>query len=431
MTADHHTLRARSMAAHVSLIATLLVAGCGGGDAPDDAAAAPAASAIDADALHARVLTVDTHDDIPFNFATDDVDPLNADRQVNLEKMEAGGLDVGFFIVYVGQTERTPENYARAQEQAMTKFDAIHRMTDTYPDRIELAHTADDVERIAASGKLVAAIGIENGYVIGRDLALLERYHELGARYITLAHGGHNDIADSATPRENLGDDPDGQHGGVSAFGEEVIAEMNRLGILVDVSHISRAAMLDAVRLSRAPVIASHSSTTAVADHPRNLDDEQLRAIRDNGGVAHMVALDGYVKVQPPERGEAVAALRQDVGIESFRDLQTLSDSARARYDEGMAEIDRRWPPASVSDFVDHIDHAVEVAGIDHVGISSDFDGGGGIVGWADASETANLTRELVRRGYTEGEIAKLWSGNLLRIWREAERVAAALQAGG
>src|SRR5690606_18325198 len=233
-------------------------------------------------AIHERVLTIDTHIDIPFNFATPEVDPgVRGESQVDLVKMEEGRLDAGFFIVYVGQTERTPEAYERAKEAALTKTRAIHRMAEMYPDRVAIAYTADDVERIHGEGKLVAAIGIENGFVIGKDLSLLEEYQRLGARYITLAHGGHNDIADSATPRANLGDS-EAEHGGLSEFGEQVVAEMNRLGIMVDVSHISKAAMLHAVRVSKAPVIASHSSVRALADHPRNMDDEQLLALKEN-----------------------------------------------------------------------------------------------------------------------------------------------------
>jgi len=380
-------------------------------------------------AIHDRVLTIDTHDDIPLDFATAATDPgVRGERQVDLPKMEEGGLDAGFFVVYVGQTERTPENEAQAKADANTKFEAIRRMAEQmYPDRIAIAYTADDFERIAASGRSIAAIGIENGYVIGRDLSLMQTYYDLGARYFGLVHNGHNDIADSANPRPNLGDAP-AEHGGLSAFGAEVVAEANRLGMMLDVSHASRAAMLDTVRLSRAPVIASHSSVRTLADNPRNLDDEQLLALRDNGGVMHTVALGAFVSSAAAARGDAIRALRADVGLPRFgpADPTGLDDAARAEYDRRIAEIDGRWPAADVATFVDHIDYAVELIGLDHVGISSDFDGGGGVVGWNHAGETFNVTLELVRRGYTEAEIAQLWGGNLLRVLREVERVAAA-----
>ena len=417
-------------------LAGMLVSACGGSGPAGEPAAAPAAespaSLIErARRIHDRVLTIDTHDDIPFNFATQEVDPgIRGGRQVDLPKMEEGGLDAAFFIVYVGQTERTPENYAQAKADAMTKFEAIHRLADEmYPDRIEIAYAADDFERIAASGKLVAAIGIENGYVIGQDLSLLETYHELGARYITLAHNGHNDIADSANPRTNLGD-VEAEHDGISAFGEEVIAEMNRLGIMVDVSHISKAAMLDAVRLSRAPVIASHSSTRALADTPRNMDDEQLRALGDNGGVVQTVALAAFVSDTAGARNAEIQALRTDLGLapRGEGELTDLIESQRAQYEARMRQIDQEWPPVDVAMFVNHIDYAVGLIGIDHVGISSDFDGGGGVEGWNDASETLNVTLELVRRGYTAEEVAQLWGGNLLRVLREVERVAVEMQ---
>jgi len=366
--------------------------------------------------------------DIPFNYATEEVDPgKRGESQVDLPKMEEGGLDAAFFIVYVGQTARTEANYEKAKADAMTKFDAIQRMTEMYPDRIGLARSADDVVRIHESGKLVAAIGIENGYVIGKDLSLLAKYHELGARYITLAHGGHNDIADSSTPQKGLGDAEE-EHGGLSAFGREVVAEMNRLGIMVDVSHISKKSMLQAVEASKAPVIGSHSSTRALADVARNMDDEQLQALAAKGGVMQTVALGAFVK-NPPEKQEAMKRLFEEFGISGMGELSSLSEANRAAFDEKRKEIDARFPAATVSDFVDHIDHAVEVMGIDHVGISSDFDGGGGIEGWNNAAETFNVTHELVRRGYTEEQIAKLWSGNLLRVWREVERVARELQS--
>ena len=381
--------------------------------------------------IHERVLTVDSHDDIPFDFSTPEVDPgLRGDRQVDIPKMLEGGLDVGFFIVYVGQTERNEENYEKAKADAMVKFDAIHRMTkEMHPDKIELAYSPDDVERIHRSGKLVACIGIENGYIIGKDLSLLEKYHSLGARYITLAHNGNNDIADSAQPRLDFGDKP-GENGGISEFGEKVIAEMNRLGIMVDISHISKESMLEATRLSKAPVIASHSSVRALCDHARNLDDEQLDALKQNGGVMQTVALGGFVKKAPAEKRQALQSLRQEMGLDNRAARAAMSQEQRATYRRRVAELDEQWPPATVSDFVDHIDYAVKRIGIDHVGISSDFDGGGGVVGWNDASETFNVTLELVRRGYSEEEIAKLWGENLLRVWREAEETAQRLQAG-
>lgn len=374
-------------------------------------------------ALHQRVITIDTHDDIPPNFATAAVDPLNADRQVNLTKMKAGGLDVAFFIVFVGQTPRTPENYEKAKADAMTKFQAIHRMADTlYPDRITLADSPDDVARIKQGGKLVAAIGIENGYVIGKDLSLVQKYFDLGARYMTLAHGANNDICDSSTDQRGP------EHNGVSAFGREVVAEMNRVGMMVDISHVSKECMMQATAMSRSPVIASHSSTRALADVPRNLDDEQLQAIRKNGGVAQMVALAGYVKVDPSEKRAAIDSLRRVVGLPPRGGFSAMTQAQRADFQRGMEAINRKWPGPTVRDFVDHIDHAVKVAGIDHVGISSDFDGGGGVTGWRDASETMNVTVELLRRRYTEEEIRKLWGGNVLRVWRENQQVAAQLQ---
>lgn len=400
------------------LTAALTLGGCadsraqgGGGEQADGRALA----------IHEATLTVDSHDDIPFDFATDAVDPLDAPRHLNLQKMLTGGLDAAFFIVYVGQTERTPENYAQAQAGAITKFDAIHRMAEElYPDLIEIAYGADDVERINASGKLVAAIGIENGYVIGQDISLLERYHELGARYVTLAHNGHNDIADSAQPRADLGDGP-AEHGGISEFGEQAIAEMNRLGIMIDISHISRDAALDAIRLSRAPVIASHSNARGLTDHVRNLDDETLLALRDNGGVMQTTAFAPYLKEATAAEREATSAALAEFGVDGFGDWFSLGEEQRDLLEARLGEIGY----ADVGNLIDHVDYAVDLIGIDHVGLSSDFDGGGGIVGWFDAADTANVTLELVRRGYSEEDISRLWGGNLLRVWREAERIAA------
>jgi membrane dipeptidase len=370
--------------------------------------------------IHKRVLTIDTHDDIPLNFATPEVDPgVRGDRQVDLPKMREGGLDAGFFIVYVGQGDRSADGYEKAKGEAMAKFAAIHRMTEKmHPGTIGLAYSPSDVERIHKAGKLVAAIGIENGFVVGKDLSLIRKYHDLGARYITLAHGGHNDIADSATPRQH---EPAAEHNGLSPFGRQVVAEMNRVGVMVDISHISKKAAMDAIAASKAPVIASHSGARAVNDHARNLDDETLIALKKNGGVVQAVALGGFVKSDPPEKRAALDALRKELGVTGFG-RGSVPEDTRAEYDRRRAELDARWAPPNVRDFVNHIDHMVKLIGIDHVGISSDFDGGGGIAGWNNAAETPNVTIELVRRGYTEAQIAKLWGGNLLRVWRAVEK---------
>jgi membrane dipeptidase len=418
------------------LLGALALAACGRDEAPGLTVSAPAAPETaasqaggtpDAAAIHAAALALDTHVDIDPEFATDAIDPLDADIQVNLQTMRGGGLDAAFFIVYVGQAERTGENYAKAQADAMTKFDAIHRMTDVlYPDLIGMAYRADDVERLVGEGKLAAAIGIENGYVIGTDLGLLERYYELGARYMSLVHNGHNDIADSASPRPQLGDSP-AEHDGVSPFGAAVIRRMNELGLMVDISHASKQSALEAIELSEAPVIASHSSVRALGDHVRNLDDETLLRLRDNGGVVQIVAFDTYVSVRPPEYTAAMDALRQRLGVEGQIDPSAIEPSMRAEFVSAITEINTRWPPSNVEDFVDHIDYAVNLIGVDHVGISSDFGGGGGILGWTNAGETPNVTAELVRRGYDPEDIEKIWSGNLLRVWREVESVAARL----
>ncbi len=263
---------------------------------------------------------------------------------------------------------------------------------------------------------------------MGKGLGLLEKYYDLGARYITLTHGGHNDIADSCSPREAFGD-PESEHNGLSDFGKEVIQEMNRLGIIIDVSHVSKKGMLDVVAASRAPIIASHSGSKALSDVSRNMDDEQLLALKENGGTIQIVALDSFLK-SPPEKIQARDALYEEMGISGRSQLASLSEDQRKQYDERMAEINETWPPANLEDFVNHIDHVVQLIGVDHVGIGTDFDGGGGVEGFNDAAESPNVTIELVRRGYTEEEIAKLWSGNLLRVWREVERIDAEMQSG-
>ncbi len=405
-------------------------------------AASPVSAQDDLDAraraIHQRVLSLDTHVDIsPANFRSDA--PNYASRlprtQVDLVKMEEGGLGGAFLAVYVGQSPNlTPEGYAAAHRQAMEKFAAIHRLVDSLaPDRAALALTAADAVRIHAAGKRVIFIGVENGFPIGSDISNVQAFYDLGARYMSLAHNGHSQLSDSNTGER----DGVWLHHGLSPLGREVVAEMNRVGMMIDISHPSKESMMQTLAISRAPIIASHSGVRALCDHSRNLDDEQLRALARNGGVAQMVAFNGYVRCdahQDPARQQDIAALRAQYGLEGLsrrevqQRLEALPVAERNAFLAKQREItDRRYPEdvvANVSDFVDHIDYAVKVAGIDHVGIASDFDGGGGVDGWRSADQTLNVTRELVRRGYSEADIAKLWSGNLLRVLTEVERVA-------
>jgi len=386
-------------------------------------------------AIHERVITMDTHDDInPANFTAERNYTQRLGTQVNLPKMEEGGLDAVFFVVYVGQDDDfTPAGYQQAYDEAIAKFRAIHRLTDSIaPDRIGLALTSADVRRIAASGRKVALIGVENGYSLGDDLRHVQEFYDLGGRYLSLSHNGHSQLSDSNTGEQ----DGVWKWHGLSPLGKQVVAEANRVGFMLDVSHPSRESMMQTVALSKAPIIASHSGVRALCDHSRNLDDEQLLAIKANGGVAQLVALSEYVKTPPPpsaERVAALAALREDFGLpaEGRGAFRSLTPDQRTAYREGMAKLDEQFPPpprATVADFVDGIDYAVKLIGIDHVGIASDFDGGGGVDGWNDASETFNVTLELVRRGYTEEQIGKLWSGNLLRVMDKVQEIAAQLR---
>ena len=395
-------------------------------------------------AIHNRVIALDTHVDIdPGNFTAQHpnyTDRLNT--QVSLPKMIEGGLDAVFFSIYVGQGPLTAEGYKRAYDQDMEKFAAVHRLAkELAPDKIEIAYRADDVAKISAKGKKVALMGVENAYGIGLDIGNIKKFYDQGARYMSLSHNGHSQFSDSNTGER----DGVWLHNGLSPLGKQAVAELNRLGIMIDISHPSKESMMQTLALSKAPIMASHSAVRALCNVSRNLDDEQLLALKKNGGVVQLVAFSGYVKQAPPpsaERTQALAALRTEFGLPAAGGgggggggggrggLNALTPEKRAEYQQRMAKIDSQFPPpprATVKDFVDHVDYAVKLIGVDHIGISSDFDGGGGVVGWNDASETFNVTLELVRRGYTEEQIAKMWSGNLIRVMREVEKVAAGI----
>jgi len=299
---------------------------------------------------------------------------------------------------------------------------------DEYSDQIELALTAADVRRLHAEGKKAALIGVENGYPLKNDVGLLREYFALGARYMSLTHNGHNDLADSSSIRTELGD-VNVEHGGLSPLGLSVVAEMNKVGIMVDVAHAAKSTVLEIARVSQAPIISSHHALKHFVNIPRNLDDEELLAIKATGGVVQIVAFDTYVKAVDPEKLEARKNLAEQFGIDSFEEFRAMSGKQRSVYMVERSKLDEHWPRASVADFVDHIDYAVTLVGIDHVGLSSDFGGGGGIDGWDDASETLNVTVELVQRGYSEQQIGQLWGGNLLRVMEDVERIARTLRS--
>ncbi|WP_037314036.1 membrane dipeptidase [Salegentibacter sp. Hel_I_6] len=394
--------------------------------------------------IHENVITIDTHADININNFTEDRNyTMDLDNQVTLPKMEAGGLDVAWFIVYTGQDELNEEGFKNAYENAMSKFDAIHKLVKGFaPEEIGLATNSEEVQKLTSEGKKVAMIGVENGYSIGKDIENVEKFYDLGARYMSLAHQGHSQLSDSNTGEE----DDEWLHNGLSNLGKEVIAEMNRLGMMIDVSHPSKEAIKQMFELSKAPLIASHSSARELCNHSRNLDDELLLLFKEHGGVVQTVAFSAYVNTEKNKAfAEASSKVYEKKASEmNFEELDRdalglLSNEKRNAYYAEVQKIKtaaapeiealkKEIEPVGVSDFVDHIDYMVNLIGIEHVGISSDFDGGGGIDGWQDASETLNITKELVKRGYTEEEIAKLWGENLLRVMDEVDAVAQELQ---
>ena len=384
--------------------------------------------ALSAAAVSARSvkdpLTIDTHVDIPRTYMNEArFDPgTKTELRVDLGKMKRGGLDAAFFVVFVEQGPRTPEGYARAFADAERKTSAIEAMVRKYPNRIRLATSPQDVLDNHAAGRLSAMIGIENGFVIGKELGRLDALYARGARYVGLTHTGHNDICTSSGLMKELGDTA--TTAGLSPFGESVVRRANTLGMMVDVSHSSDACVRDVLRLSAAPIIASHSSARALTNHARNLNDDLMRAIAAKGGVIQIVAYTGFLKLDPA-RNEAENALEAETARQAG---DAKFDSAKHEYlpahQAGLKQLDLDHPLATLDDYLNHIQHAVNVAGIDHVGLASDFDGGGGVQGWNDASETHNVTAGLRKRGFTDAQIGQLWSGNLLRVWRDVERIA-------
>ncbi|HKJ49039.1 MAG TPA: membrane dipeptidase [Christiangramia sp.] len=394
--------------------------------------------------IHKEAITIDTHNDINVNnFTSSKNYTMDLDTQVNLPKMQEGGMDVTWLIVYTGQKELDAEGYKNAYENAISKFEAIHRLTDEIaPEKIGLATSSSEVRKLVKAGKKVAMIGVENAYPVGTDLNRIKEFYDRGARYMSLSHNGHSQFSDSNTGEEN----DEWLHNGLSELGKEAIKEMNKYGMMIDVSHPSKEAIKQMFELSKAPLIASHSSARALCDHSRNLDDDLLELFKKHGGVVQTVAFSSYLNTEKHNAFDAEAdkIFKKKAKVMEFDILQRdsikkLTESKQDDYYERyrevklasqpeIEELKDKVTPVGVSDFVDHIDYLVKKIGIDHVGISSDFDGGGGIDDWQDASETFNVTLELVKRGYNDEQIKKLWGENLLRVLDEVQAVAIDIQ---
>lgn len=371
--------------------------------------------------IHAEVITIDSHTDTPLRLDTEGFDIGKGTTleetgiRIDFPRMKKGGLDAAFFAVFIGQGECTPKGYEKARKRADFLFTLIEKAVGDNPELVEMALSADDIRRIGKTDKRAICIGLENGYPVGKDITKVEEYYNRGARYITLCHTANNDICDSSN-------DPKGaRHNGVSDFGKDVITEMNRLGMIIDVSHISDSAFFDVIEYSKAPVVASHSCVRSISNNPRNLNDEMLLALKQNGGVIQMCIFTEYVKEGDPVRDSVMQVF--------YRKHNKYSEYTPEEKEAAQREIDSLYTIyprdlATVADFVDHIDYAVDLIGIDHVGIGTDFDGGGYLDDLRDVSQMGNITLELVKRGYSKEEIAKIWGGNFLRVFEQVETVA-------
>ena len=373
--------------------------------------------------IHKKVLTLDTHADTPLRMIepgfsmSDRHDPNETGSKVDYPRMIEGGLDAIFFAAFVAQDIRNDKGNFRAKNLCVQMIDSILSSIQQNSDVVGLALNPEDAYSLEKQGKRAIYIGIENGYPIGGDLSNIETYYKKGVRYITLVHSSNNDLADSAT-------DPAGpEHNGISEFGSKVVKEMNRLGIMVDVSHGSDAVFYDAIKISKAPIIATHSNARSVTNHKRNMTDDMLKLIAKNGGVVQLTMLSNYLR--DPVPNITAEKLKKEL-LSSIKPIDQMTTLEKETMRKRLNEIDDKYPiaAANLKNVVDHIDHIVNVAGIDHVGIGCDFDGGGGIDGVFDVSQVMNITIELVKRGYNEDQIAKIWGGNLIRVFSEVQTIA-------
>jgi membrane dipeptidase len=383
----------------------------------------PAVSKADR-ALHESLTVLDTHFDTPALFGVegwrmiDRHDVARDGSQVDYPRMVEAGVDGGVFVVFTAQGPRTPEGHAAARDFGLKRIGEIREMAARYADRFQIVTTPAEARALANTRKRFVFISLENSYPLGRDLTLMKTFHGLGARMMSPVHFRNNDLADSATDRP--------EHGGLSPLGRDWVAEANRLGILIDASHASDAATEQMIALSKAPIILSHSGVRAIYDHPRNAPDDLVRKLAAKGGVIQLNALSNYMIAVPPnpDRDRALAELERAHGRP--KTLAEMQAATAAR-----AAILARYPVprATFDDFMKHLLHAIDVAGIDHVGISGDFDGGGGLDGFADILDYPKVTAALRARGFSKADIDKVWGGNALRVMAEAQAAAEGAKA--
>lgn len=373
--------------------------------------------------IHNHAFTIDTHVDTPFNLLDKDFDIssnheyVRGGSRVDFPRMKTGGLDGIFFAAFTSQRERTPENILKARIKADELIDSIYSTCKKYSNLAEVATSVEDGYRLEKEGKRAIFIGLENGFPLGTDLSEVQRYYDRGVRYITLCHTSNNAICDSST------DGYGPEFNGLSKFGEQVVAEMNRLGILIDVSHISDSSFYDVLKLTKTPVIASHSCARAICDNPRNLTDDMLKELAKNGGVIQMCILGDYVKM--PDTTTVRYQKEKELKIRYRKAGKLTKEEEEKIWDEWkQLRIDYPKEEPTVADAVDHIDHIVSLIGIEYVGIGTDFDGGGGLKDCVDVSQMMNITVELLRRNYSRSDIHKIWGGNFMRVFKEVERLS-------
>ncbi|MBK1876948.1 dipeptidase [Pelagicoccus mobilis] len=381
-----------------------------------------------ANSVHQNNLTIDTHMDVPLVLKRPGFDISKEHswqdhaNQVDFPRMKKGGIDGGFFVVFEGQGPLTHEGRLKAINSGFETVDLIHTTVSKNADIASIATTSQDAYSIREQGKHVVFIGIENGYTIGRNIDLLKEYYDKGVRYFGVTHVKNNDLADSST-------DPDGNlHMGLSDLGKAAIEECNRLGMMVDISHSSDKTAWDILELSATPVIASHSGCYACYPHPRNLNDALLREIAHRGGVVQMNMFSAYM-MDVPKNEERSAAFKK--WFETYRSGRELNESEKKASLEEYIALNKKYPKplSSVSAVVDHIDHMVKVMGVDHIGISGDFDGGGGVEESMDIGQMMPITIEMLRRGYTEEDLRKFWGANVMRVLDACEEYAKGLEA--